>query len=497
MAKKDSIKKKRADGKRAVRFINQDSWANIFTGIGNKATSKQENTEFILRHVLTERELSDIYRGEGFGKKIVDVPAADMVREWFKIEGDTDNTVVKYLDQAKLATPKFVKEAQQWARLFGGSIIVMGINDGSRGERALEKPLREDRIKSIEFYQVYDRHQINWNTQDLDPNPNSANFNQPLLYTITPSVEVPTTQFKVHHTRVLRFMGEPLPKRVASENRFWGDSVLQAVFIRLRGFGETLIATEAIIQEFLVGILTIKNLGDLVGSKNGPKLIQNRLQQLDMSKHMLNTMLVDVDEDYKRIAADVNGIKDILDFLKDALSGVGGLPQIKLFGEQTKGLGSQASGNIRLYYDDVKEMQKDKLKPQLERLVSLVLLAKDYQKRFKSSAIKGEEWELKFNPLWQMTDKEVAEMRKLNAQSDDLYLEEGVLTQEEVAESRFGGDAYSGDTKLSKEGRAKRKKGLVPVAGRRLVGKGEGDTDPPKGDPDDGNNAKSGSSGST
>jgi len=494
MAKKDSIEKKRADGKKAVRFINQDSWANLLTGIGNKATSKQENTEFVLRNILTERELSDIYRGEGFGKRIVSIPASDMVREWFKIEGDTDNTVVKYLNQAKLATPKFVKEAEVWSRLFGGSIIVMGINDGARGERALEKPLREDRIKSIEFYQVYDRHQVDWNTADLDPNPNSANFNKPLLYRITPNVEVPTTEFKVHHSRVLRFMGDPLPKRNAAENRFWGDSVLQSVFIRLRGFGETLIATEAVIQEFIVGILTIQNLSELVSSKAGQKQIQNRLQQLDMSKHILNSYLVDKEEDYRRISADVNGIKDILDFLKDSLSGVSGLPQIKLFGEQSKGLGSTASGNIRLYYDDVAEMQKDKHKHLLERLVSLVLQSRDYQKRFKKSALKpDDEWELKFNPLWQQTEKEIAETKKLNAQSDDIYLKNGVLSQEEVADSRFGGDSYSADIKLTEEGNSKRKGGLVPVANPKT----EGTTDPPEGDDTDGDNAKSGSSGPT
>ena len=182
-----------------------------------------------------------------------------------------------------------------------------------------------------------------------------------------------------------------------------------------------------------------------------------------------------------------------MDFLKDTLSAVAGIPQIKLFGEQSKGLGGQSAGNIRLYYDDISEKQNDKLRAQMERLTSLVIKAQDYKSRFKKNLVTGDDWELKFNRLWQMTEKEAAETRKLQAQTDDLYLQNGVLTQSEVADSRFGGDSYSTDTKIMEEGNKKRKEGLVPVASRKT----DETSDPSKGDDTDGDNAKSGSSGPT
>ena len=46
---------------------------------------------------MTEDELNAIYRGDGFGSRIVDVLTEDMTRKWFHIEGDTDDGMVKEL----------------------------------------------------------------------------------------------------------------------------------------------------------------------------------------------------------------------------------------------------------------------------------------------------------------------------------------------------------------------------------------------------------------
>ncbi len=468
--------------------MKNDGWANVLTGIGAKATDKHENTSFVLRNILTRQELAELYRGEGVGKRIVDIPAQDMVRNWFKLEGDTQNSVVKYLNGIH-ARPE-IKKALTQSRLFGGSLLVMLIDDGRSGKDILSKPLREKQIRGIRGLRVYERFQVTWNTQDLDPNPDSENFNKPEWYTVTPSVETPSHQFKVHHTRSIRFNGEELPEREAAQNRWWGDSVLQALYVRLRGFGQTMISVESIIEEFIIGVLTIENLQDLVSTTKGSKNLTKRLQQIDMSKHILNTFLVDKEEDYKRIAAQVSGIKDILDFFKDVLSAVAGIPQIKLFGEQSKGLGSQAAGNIRMYYDDIAEMQENRLRPALERLVEISLLSSDYRKRFGRDV---KEWDLVFEQLWQMSAKEWAETRKLQAQADKIYLDTASLTPEEIAESRFGGDTYSVETRLTKKGRDFRKAEKPPVH----VVKPEETEDPPEGDPDDDGNKNAGTSGPT
>lgn len=445
----------------------RDGWQNVMTQIGMKTVDKQSNTEFLLKTILVEGELTDLYRGEGIAKKIIDIPAQDMVREWFTVDGDTQNVVLRALDQ--IMTRQEIRSALKWARLYGGSIMVMGINDGTRGkaQKVLETPLNEERIKSIEFLKVYNRFEVHWDDLDIDNDAMSPNFGKPLLYSIFPSDNL-SQSFKVHHTRVLRFFGERLPNRQTRENRGWGDSVLQSCFIRLRGFGETMISSEAILEEFIIGVMEIADLAGIVSRPNGGKDLSTRMQQIDQAKHILNTILVDKDEKYTRISANVNGIKDLLEFEKDIVSAVAEIPKVKLFGEQSKGIGAGAVGNIRMYYDGISDRQDSDLRPNLERLITLLIASQRFKKMLQEHEVKmPPTWRVNFRPLWKLTEKEIEEMRLSTAKRDDIYMKNGVLIPFEVAKARFGGETYSPDTNLLPEGDTVRKDlGLSPEAGK-------------------------------
>jgi uncharacterized protein len=434
--------------------LKEDGWQNVLTGVGIAARDKHESSEFYLEETLDDTELSDLYRGEGVAKKIVDVPAKDMTRAGFSVDGDTNNDIEKYLN--RLGLKKALKNALRWSRLFGGSVILMGIDDSSKGDgkKILVSPLKEDSIEKIGFFRVYDKRQVYWDSTDMDEDASSDNFGKPKFYTISPIVEgTKQESFKVHYSRIIRFIGEELPEEESRNQRGWGDSSLQSVYVRVRGFGGALIATESILDEFVMGVLTIKNLGDLIQSGREREIV-TRLNQVDMSKHILNTMIVDKDEEFNRLSATVNGIKDILEFLKDCLSAVSGIPQVKLFGEQSKGIGSQASGNIRMYYDDISDMQQEYLKPQLERIISLLIKSTDFKKIVQIP----DTWQVKFNNLWQMTETDLSTARHLTAKSDEIYVKNGILTPEEVSTSRFGAETYSFETKLIEKNR----KNIVP-----------------------------------
>ena len=53
-----------------------------------------------------------------------------------------------------------------------------------------------------------------------------------------------------------------------------------------------------------------------------------------------------------------------------------------------------------------------------------------------------------FPPLWSMSDKEQAELRKTVADTDVAYINAGVLLPEEVALSRFAKGAWSAETEV-------------------------------------------------
>jgi phage-related protein (TIGR01555 family) len=152
--------------------------------------------------------------------------------------------------------------------------------------------------------------------------------------------------------------------------------------------------------------------------------------------------LLDEKEEFDRVSATgTQGLSKLLDQLVDALAGVSGIPRIKLLGEQSKGLGSEAAGNIRFYYDDISADQEEKLQPELEKLSLYIQLSKDGE--FKG--IELDNWTIVFNPLWQPTAKEEAETRKAVAETDKVYFEMG-LPGEIIIVSRYGGETYSTST---------------------------------------------------
>lgn len=60
-------------------------------------------------------------------------------------------------------------------------------------------------------------------------------------------------------------------------------------------------------------------------------------------------------------------------------------------------------------------------------------------------------WAVRFIPLWEPTESEVIEMRSKQSETDERYVNTGVLTPADVALSRFGGDEYSAETTLNEE----------------------------------------------
>ena len=411
-----------------------DGWANILTGYGLASTDKRMSTKFVMEETLDSETLLSIYRGDGLGRRMIDVPVDDMVRNWFRIEADSENKVVNYLD--KLSTPKYIKSALRWADLFGGSLIFMGINDG----QAADMPVKEKQIQDISFFKVYDKRSIQWLVQDLYTDPKEEKYGQPQWYTCTNS----TTGMpqKIHESRCLIFDGEDLPERERHANQGWGDSRLQSLFTRLRGVCDSLGGVETINSEFILSVMKISGLSGYLTTKEGEQKLRDRLRIMDMTKSMNSTMIMDTSEEFERASSfGVSGLRELIDVLIDVMCGVSGIPRVKLVGDQSKGLGGEAAGNLRMYYDEILSKQNDKLTPALAKLIKYTMLCK------KVHGKELENWKITYNDLWVPTEKETAETRLLNAKHDAMYMDYG-LPAEYVIASRFGGKSYSNDLTL-------------------------------------------------
>src|SRR4029077_19739346 len=105
------------------------------------------------------------------------------------------------------------------------------------------------------------------------------------------------------------------------------------------------------------------------------------------------------------------------------------MPVTLLYGRSPAGMNATGESDIRGWYDSVSDAQHDTLKPRLTRLITLLFLAKDGPTQGRVP----DRWCLEFNPLWQPTDKELADTKKIKA---DTYVALGgaqIVTESEAA----------------------------------------------------------------
>jgi len=423
--------------KKSILQVVVDGWENVLTGIGIRNRDKTRSTTYGAVVRIDQITATDLHRGDGFGKKVIDLPVREMFREWITIEGDTDGFILKDLSDIK--AKQNLRDAKTWAEVFGGALVVMIIDDGGM----LEDELREDSIKKVVSLQVYDRWQVSWTTADQYNDPEHEKFGKAEFFTIQP-LSLPF--FRVHESRTLLFDGKLVPERIRRLNNGWGDSAYQCILERLKAVGATYIGAENILDEFVNSTLTIDNLQDLVASGQ-EELILKRLNLIDMSRHIINTTILDKDEKFEKYSATVTGLADLLDRMTEALAAVTEIPVTLLMGRNQKGLssGGAQQTDLRNWYDKISGQQENELMPQHQRLVNLVAISSEGRFTGKIDGL-----QVVFLPLWQPSEAEIVVMRNKQAETDRIYVQEGILAEDEVANSRFGGDTYSIETALDK-----------------------------------------------
>ncbi|HEO65766.1 MAG TPA: DUF1073 domain-containing protein, partial [Spirochaetes bacterium] len=130
-----------------------DGLANVVSGLGT-ANAKRSYNQFSYDMLNSYYELDAAYQTNWIARQIVDVPAGDMTREWRTIKSEASEEIQQEEQRLNLQTS--CADALSWARLFGGSGILMLTNQD------LGKPLEVSKIKKgdLERLLVLDRWEM-------------------------------------------------------------------------------------------------------------------------------------------------------------------------------------------------------------------------------------------------------------------------------------------------------------------------------------------------
>lgn len=433
-----------ADALREIQLSTQvrlDGWKNVLSGMGTYA-DKRTHTHFessSAELLFDKRTLVDMYAFDGLIQKIVDTFPDDMTRQWLNIPDDkrespkAEGVIEKELK--RLGAANAFNTALKWARLFGGSLIFVAAQDGG----TIEAPLNIKKIKSIESLKVFDLGEIDTNNSEINDDIYSPNYGKIERFLIRPQMGYKLMDsFSIHHSRCIVFHGTQVPSSLmvkfgSMEIHYWGNSVVPPVWTYVRDLVSAMGATSQILSEFVIGKYKLSDLDTILAAGN-EKLLQVRMQAIEMTKSILHAVLLGTDEDYTRDSTTLSGIPDALDRFMMFLSSVTSIPVTRLFGRSAAGLNATGENDLKNYYDAVKAKQENELSPLVSKLIEMICSVQ------KISPTPPFKW----NPLIQLSEAEISENNRKTAEAyrttangDQLYVESGVIDPEYIRQLRF------------------------------------------------------------
>lgn len=238
-----------------------------------------------------------------------------------------------------------------------------------------------------------------------------SKFGQPEYYYVSSIYG----SFKVHESRCLVFRNGVLPEQTSNATYlFWG----MPEYVRIRrALRETVTAhTDSVklLERSVQAIYSMKGLASLLTTDDGENQVLKRLQLVDTSRGLLNSIAIDSEgEQYDFKTFQFSGVKDVIDATCNMLSALTNIPQTILFGRSPAGMNATGDSDFESYYNFVEKIQRLMLKRNLRTLLDVV---------FRAGIASGDvaeepDYKLEFKPLWSLSDTEQAAVDQTKAQT--------------------------------------------------------------------------------
>lgn len=403
-----------------VRYMS-DTLQNFISGLGTAKDKSYHNTYGLF--VLDQAQLEAAYRGDWVARKIINAPAQDATREWRAWKANEHQIELIEEEERRLGLQGKIHRALIRGRLYGGGALIMSF----KGHNSAE-PLDIETVNKgdLQYVHVVSRYALGCGALMRDPI--SPYFNEPEYYELK-TTSMLDMQVRIHPSRIIRFIGGELPDPdAAGADHGWGDSVLQSVDDAVKNVGLCEGGIAALIQESKIDIIRIPNLMANIGTTEYKDRLTERFTLSNQAKSLINTLLMDKEEEWDRINVNFAGMPEVLKIYLLIASGAADIPATRLLGQSPAGLNSTGESDTRNYYDRISSDQNNELRPLLTRLDEALIRS--------SLGNRPREIYYDWRPLWQMTADEQSQIAHRKAQVFQIDVNSGVMDLEVMRQAR-------------------------------------------------------------
>jgi uncharacterized protein len=346
-----------------LRFA--DGLTNALTGMGRTSDPRSGNRySYIPKN---QQELYAAYRGSGLMRKIVNVPAQDMVREGWEWKAEADQVTLIEAEHARHDIVAKVRKAEI-LRGLGGAAMILGLP----GDPASPAPASVSKGR-LAFVHVVSRWQCTLGAEVTDFT--DPSFGQPEFYQLSAR----TGQQRIHPSRVIAFKANPLPNMgigTSWEEDFWGESTVEQVLDAVQNSDAAQTAFAGLIQKARLMRLGIPGLTEYCATADGEKMLAARVANIQLAESLYNASIYDAGDGSEKsgeriddITYNFAGLKDVMNAFGEFVAAISDIPATRLLGRAPEGMNSAGESQQKDWNKMVRSKQTIDLKPCLDGLM--------------------------------------------------------------------------------------------------------------------------------
>lgn len=362
----------------------------------------------------------------GLVRACVGTVADDMTREWIELrregEGstDTDDLLTRLSAGLELLHAQEVfHEAAELAGYEGGALVFLDtdvtgdalkepLNISSHsGELSLGKALRLVAVDPVNVFPG------NYNSL----NPLAGDYFRPSSWWVLGQ--------EVHASRLLRIVGNEVPVLLRPAYNFLGIPQAQILWDYVLHFQDCRAAAARLLTKFSLTVFKTQMFNGVQFGAAEATQLDSRIRYLVQNMSNDGVLAVDKEsEDVIKVETPLSGVTDIVRQALEFLAAVNRTPAVKLLGISPSGFNATGESDIRNYYDHIRSMQEKMLRGPLKTLLDCLQLV--------TTGDIDPTISFDFRPLGEEDRAALAAMQKTRADTVAVYLDRGVISQEEA-----------------------------------------------------------------
>ena len=343
-----------------------DGLKSAITGAGTRRDPRASSSYGIVAP-LTQQDIDAAYRGSGLLRKIIQIPALDMVREWRDWRLDAETVSKIEAEEKRLGLREKVRAAEVLRGLGGGALIL-----GLPGDPATPAP-ETIRTGQLLFVHVVSRWHLSFSQMQDDAR--LPGYGEPLMWQLNSGT---TAQMNLHPSRVVPFRADTTAMLAAltmgRDDAFWGESRVAQVLDAVKDSDAARGAFASMLHKARLTRIGIPRLSEIVSTPGGEAAVSARLEVIALAESMFNATLFDAGTDGKDaekiedITYSFAGAKDILSAYAEFVAAISDIPATRLLGRAPEGMNSSGDSQQADWRKRIRAMQTLELAPCLDRV---------------------------------------------------------------------------------------------------------------------------------